>query len=151
MLENCLVVWKKLHTSTLKLGPESVRSYYAALLWYKNLKIIYFFFFNELINLAVSGLCCGTGDLHCVMWARGLSSCAHKLSCPMAGGILVGPGIKAIPPALQGKFLITGSPEKSLMIYFCLTPPCLYCLVIHFIYTCFMKHKMQCCSFCLKS
>ena len=26
----------------------------------ENLKIIYFFFFNELINLAVSGLCCGT-------------------------------------------------------------------------------------------
>ena len=26
----------------------------------ENLKIIYFLFFNELINLAVSGLCCGT-------------------------------------------------------------------------------------------
>ena len=29
----------------------------------ENLKIIYFFFFNELINLAVSGLCCGMRDL----------------------------------------------------------------------------------------
>ena len=43
----------------------------------------------------------------------------HGLSCTPAGGILVHPrGIEAMSPALQGGFLTTGAPGKSLEYYF---------------------------------
>ena len=44
---------------------------------------------------------------------------AHKLGCPMAGGILVPRlGIKPMSPALEGRFLTTGPPRKSPRICF---------------------------------
>ena len=63
-----------------------------------------------------------------VVAARGLSSCGtwtpehagsvvavHRLSCPTACGILVPrPGIEPESPALEGGFLTTGPPKKSL-------------------------------------
>ena len=52
-----------------------------------------------------------------VVAAHGLSGCAHGLSCPMACGILVpGPGMELASPALQGGFLTTGPPGKSLLL-----------------------------------
>ena len=44
----------------------------------------------------------------------------HRLGWPTAYGLLVPqPGIKPVSPALEGKFLITGPPGKSLeMIFF---------------------------------
>ena len=40
---------------------------------------------------------------------------AHRLSCPVACGILIpGPGIEPMSPALAGRFLTTGPPGKSL-------------------------------------
>ena len=64
-----------------------------------------------------------------VVAARRLSSCgarapkhvgsvvvACELSCPVARGILVPrPGIEPASPALEGGFLTTGSPGKSLL------------------------------------
>ena len=42
---------------------------------------------------------------------------AHRLDCPAACGILVPqPGIETVSPALEGSFLTTGSPGKSLEI-----------------------------------
>ena len=55
--------------------------------------------------------------LHWVFTAvRGLSLVAVcRLSCPAEYGILVPqPGIESALPALESKFLTTGSPEKSL-------------------------------------
>jgi hypothetical protein len=44
---------------------------------------------------------------------------AHGLSCPAAWGILVPrPGIEPVSLALEGGFLATGSPGKSLKAYF---------------------------------
>ena len=43
---------------------------------------------------------------------------AHGLSCPVAWGILVPrPGIEPVSLALEGGFLATGSPGKSLKVY----------------------------------
>ena len=42
----------------------------------------------------------------------------HGLSCPVACGILVPqPGIKPVSPALEGGFLTTGPPGKSLIVF----------------------------------
>ena len=50
---------------------------------------------------------------------------AHRLSCPVACGILVPqPGIKPMSPALQGRFLTTGPPGKSPL----LSPLDIHCL-----------------------
>ena len=50
--------------------------------------------------------------------ACGFSSVAHGLSCLTEYGILVlPPGIKPMSPALEGRFLITGTAEKSLIIF----------------------------------
>ena len=39
---------------------------------------------------------------------------AHRLSCPVARGILVpGAGLEPVPPALACRFLTTGPPGKS--------------------------------------
>ena len=44
---------------------------------------------------------------------------AHGLSCPAAWGILVPrPGIEPVSLALEGGFLATGSPGKSLKLIF---------------------------------
>ena len=45
----------------------------------------------------------------------GLVAAVHELSYPLAWGLLVPqPGIKPVTPALQGEFLATGPPGKSL-------------------------------------
>ena len=82
----------------------------------------FWFFFNiYLFNyLAALGLSCGLQDLHggsqasLQLWR--LRSGAHGLSsCPVACGILVPqPGIEPASPALEGRFLTTGPPGKSL-------------------------------------
>ena len=42
---------------------------------------------------------------------------AHRLNCPAVCGILVPrPGIETMSPALEGRFVTTGSPGKSLEI-----------------------------------
>ena len=56
------------------------------------------FFFLMLICLLSWGISCQTQDLRCVC---GLSSCPK-------------PGMESMSTALQGKFLTTGSPRKSL-------------------------------------
>ena len=81
--------------------------------------------------LAVSGLCCSTRDLPCIVWDllwwctdAGLCNCgswAHNwvveavgLRCSVACGILIPlPGVEPMFPALQGEFLTTGPPGKS--------------------------------------
>ena len=38
----------------------------------------------------------------------------HRLSCPLAYGILIPrPGIEPVSPVLEGRFLTTGPPGKS--------------------------------------
>ena len=95
------------------------------------------FMFYFLIYLAVSGLSCGMRDLslQCassslwhagfplvVAWGRGAPehvgsvAVACRLSFPTACGILVPqPGIEPTSPALEGRFLTTGPPGKSLL------------------------------------
>ena len=80
-----------------------------------------FFLFKYLfIYLAALGLSCSMGDLRCGMWGLSLwyagfsLVAAHRLSCPVACGILVPwPGIEPMSPALEGGFLTTGPPGKS--------------------------------------
>ena len=50
------------------------------------------------------------------LWREGFSLVVvHRLSCPMACGILVPqPGIESVSPALAGGFLTTGPPETPL-------------------------------------
>ena len=78
--------------------------------------------------LAVSGVRCGLWDLRggnagSLLVARGLPSCGAWLQCLCVGlvdpldprRILVPrPGIELLSPALQGRFLTTGPPGKSL-------------------------------------
>ena len=64
--------------------------------------------------MAVSGLTCGMQAPECV----GLVVVACGLSCPEACGILVPQaGIEPMSPALEGGFLTTGPPGKSLLYY----------------------------------
>ena len=85
--------------------------------------------------MAALGLSCGTRGLRCGAWASLvavlglLSSCGtqaleregpvvvvHGLSCPVACGILVPrPGIEPLSPSLEGGFLTSGPPGKSLL------------------------------------
>ena len=59
------------------------------------------------VVLATLGFCCSS-------WAS-LVVVLEGLFCPMACGILVSQsGIKPAPPALEGRFLTTGPPGKSL-------------------------------------
>ena len=84
------------------------------------------------VFLAVSGLSCSMRDL--LLWCAGSSlRCegfslvvaqagsvveAHGLHCPATCGILVPrPGIKPKSPALEGGFLTTGPPGKSLHLF----------------------------------
>jgi len=71
--------------------------------------------------LAASGLCLGTWALHCGTWAslylwlEGSVVVVWGFSCPAARGILVPrPGIEPMSPSLEGGFLTTGPPRKSL-------------------------------------
>lgn len=52
----------------------------------------------------------------CRTWALGLMGSivvAHELSCSVACGIFLNQGSNLCPPALAGRFLTTGPPEKS--------------------------------------
>ena len=53
------------------------------------------------------------------LWSTGVSVIeAHRINCLVACGILVPrPGIEPASPALQGRFLITGPPRKSLLSF----------------------------------
>ena len=68
------------------------------------------------ICLAAWGLSCSLGDLS--LQHMDSLIVARGLSCPLrACGILVPqPGVKPPSPELQGKFLTTGPPEKSLCV-----------------------------------
>ena len=64
------------------------------------------------IYLAASCLSCDMQDLS--VWCTGSVDVMHRLRSPAACGILVSqPGIRPLPPALQGRFLTTGPPGKS--------------------------------------
>ena len=85
-----------------------------------------FFFFELFISLAVLGVRCFQHrvlwDLSCGSWTHycgvGAQYLWHWLSCSEACGILVPwPGIKPASPALQGRFLTTGPPGKSLPFF----------------------------------
>ena len=62
------------------------------------------------------------GIFHCGTRApedAGSVVAARRLSCPTACGILVPrPGIEPVSPALEGGFLPTGPPGKSLYVFF---------------------------------
>ena len=78
--------------------------------------LIYLFkFWPHEVFVAAHGLCIVAAH---GLWivARGLSfAVAHGLSCSLACGILVPqPGIEFTCSALEGKFLTTGPPGKSL-------------------------------------
>ena len=65
------------------------------------------------IYLAALGLSCDTSDLHCGTQASQVS--AHGIICPAACEILVPrAGIKPTYSTLEGGFLTTGPPGKSL-------------------------------------
>ena len=74
----------------------------------------FFFFFNVFIHLARSCFCCSTWDLS--LQPAGLSlTVACGLSCPAACEILASrPGIELMFLALEGRFLTTKPPGKSL-------------------------------------
>ena len=99
--------------------------------------LLFIYFLKIFIHLAALGLSCGTRDLHCTVqdpplhctdslaaaqWqrcgvsrARALAVVARGPSFSSACGILVSPrGIELTSPALQGGFLTTGPPRKSL-------------------------------------
>ena len=64
--------------------------------------------FYFIFILVVPGLHCGAGASLVA---------EHGLSCPTTCEILVPwPGIESVSPALEGRFLTTGSPGKSLTI-----------------------------------
>ena len=64
------------------------------------------------IYLVASCLGCGVQDLF--VWCTGSVVVAHRLRSPAACGILIPqPGIRPLPPALQGRFLTTGPSGKS--------------------------------------
>ena len=74
------------------------------------------------LSFSVLGLCCGVLGFSfcgsrascCGAWPQGLSSCLHRLCCPAACGLLVPqPRITPMFPALEGRFLTTGHPERS--------------------------------------
>ena len=77
--------------------------------------IIIIIWLCRVLVLAHGVFCCGT-------WApehMGSVVAVHGLSCPVACGILVPqPGIKPASPALEGGFLTTGPPGKSLFSIF---------------------------------
>ena len=76
--------------------------------------------FLLLIYLAALGLSSGTRDPHCVIWdfslgCTGSKIAMHRFTCAMAWGILdPWSRIEPMSSALQGRFLTTGPPGKSL-------------------------------------
>ena len=78
-------------------------------------------YFLKLMYLAVLGLSCGTGDLHCdqqdlLLQCVGSVVAASRFSCSKACGILVPhPGIEPMSPELEDVFITTGLPGNSLL------------------------------------
>ena len=77
------------------------------------LKSIHLFIWLPQVLIAVFGIF--VASCRIFVEARGLSPVVVcGLSCPVACGISVPqPRIEPVPPALQGRFLITGPPGKS--------------------------------------
>ena len=83
-----------------------------------------FIWLHEVLVGSAQNLCCIVWDLS--LWyrdslvvAHGLSSCGMIVTCPQACEILVpGGGIEPAPSALQGGFLTTRPPGKSLYQFF---------------------------------
>ena len=76
---------------------------------------------GRLSLVAVSGgysllLCVGLWQWLLLLWS--LNSRVHKLSCSMACGILPHKGSNPCSPALEGRFLTTGPPGKSLPYFY---------------------------------
>ena len=89
--------------------------------FFKFLKNIYLFIWLSLVLVAAHGIfrCSARALLPCtsfsLVWHAGLVAS----SCGMACGILVPrPGIEPESPALEGGFLTTGPPGKSLYVCF---------------------------------
>jgi len=93
----------------------------------RTVKCVIFSFFKYLLIWLLPVLVVARGNLvasctisHCGvrtlwLWCVGSVVAACELSYSMACGILVPPpGIELVSPALQGGFLTTGPPEKSL-------------------------------------
>ena len=102
---------------------------HAYFLLFPSLSLSFIFIY---VFLAVSGLGCSMRDLlfwraGSSLWREGFSLVvpqagpgveAHGLHCPATCGILVPrPGIKPKCPALEGGFLTTGPPGKSLYLF----------------------------------
>ena len=95
-------------------------------------------------NYSLVAVCSFSLQLFLLLWIMGFGSydlqapehgprvVAHRLSCPLACGILVPrSGIKPVLPALACRLLTTGPPEKSLSIF--LNSLVLYPLVAHLV------------------
>ena len=78
-------------------------------------------YFLKLMCLVVSGLSCGSGDLHCgqqdlLLQHVDFVVAASRFSGSKACGILVPhPGIEPVSPELEDVFITTGLPGKSLL------------------------------------
>jgi len=64
-------------------------------------------------------------------WSAGSAAAAHWADLPCSIWNLSRPGIKPVSPELTGRFLTTGSPEKSYnqllkMVYICKIPKFLF-------------------------
>ena len=88
--------------------------------WHAVVHRVTSFFFNLCIYLF--DLSYGMQDLHCIMqdlslWRVGSVVVVCRLSCSIACGIFVPlPGFEPISPTLQGRFLTTGPPRKSILL-----------------------------------
>ena len=83
----------------------------------KNIFFLWNYFFKCSL-LAALGVSCSTWDPRCILWVfrcgTGTLVLAGGLSCSVSCGIFVPwPGIEPGSPALQSRFLTTGSPWKS--------------------------------------
>ena len=89
-----------------------------------HIKLILKFYLFIYRYLAVSALSCSTQDLHCVTWDlsskhRDSLCVVLQLGYSTACGILVSqPGIKDMCPALEGGFITTRPPGRSLRLVF---------------------------------
>ena len=82
------------------------------------LRIYVFSFFIKSLYLSALGLSCGMQDLW--LWCADSLISAHRLRSSAACGIIVPqPWFEPLSPALQGRFLTTGPPGKSLYFHSC--------------------------------
>ena len=80
----------------------------------------FFFFFNLValdLSCGMQCLCVLCGNLVAMhrLSGHGASYAAHRLLCSMVCRIMIPrPGIEPVSPVLQGEYLTTGPPRKSL-------------------------------------